>query len=250
MSGATIASNISRENPPHPTGAASGSQPCCTPADMQLIEELRQREEAAFARLVEQYQSALLRVARLYVPSHAVAEEVVQETWLGVLRGVERFEGRCSLKTWIFQILINRARTRGERESRMVSFAAMAGQRGDADTPTVEASRFLGAEDGANAGHWAVQPQQWNMTPEQAALSGECLAHIERAIAALPPAQRQVIILRDMQGCTGEEVCNILGVSETNCRVLLHRARAKVREAMEAYLGAGHRNRWEHKVMD
>jgi RNA polymerase sigma-70 factor (ECF subfamily) len=198
---------------------------------------LRSGDEAAFVKLVSQHHNTLLRVARTYVSDRAVAEEVVQETWLGVLRGLGGFEGRCSLKTWIFQILINRARTRGQREARTVPFSALASPDTEGTESAVDPSRFAGP-DSEYPDHWATAPQQWDMTPEQLLLSGECRAHIEQAIAELPPVQRQVITLRDVQGWDSEEICNALGISESNCRVLLHRARSRVRQVMEDYLGA------------
>ena len=202
-----------------------------------LIARLRCGDESAFAGLVAQHHRLLMRVARTYVSDDTVAEEVVQETWLGVLRGLESFEGRCSLKTWIFQILINRAITRGQREARTIPFSALAASEMEDSHPAVDPSRFAGP-DSDYPNHWATAPQQWDMTPEQLLLSGECRAHLERAIAALPPAQRQVITLRDIQGWDSKEVCNALQISESNCRVLLHRARSRVRQVMEDYLGA------------
>jgi RNA polymerase sigma-70 factor, ECF subfamily len=170
------------------------------------------------------------------VPSQAIAEEVAQETWVGVLQGIDGFEERSSLKTWIFQILVNRAKTRGQREARSISFSAM-NLESDTCCPSVDPSFFAGP-DSEYPNHWLVAPQPWDLTPEQALLSQECRAHIEQAIADLQPIQREVMTLRDVQGWSAEEVCNILGVSESNCRVLLHRARCKVRRAMEEYLGA------------
>ena len=217
--------------------AGLASIPAIPAEESALIARLRSGDEAAFVKLVGQHHKTLLRVARTYVSDHAVAEEVVQETWLGVLRGLERFEGRCSLKTWIFQILINRARTRGQREARSVTFSELAGPELEDAHPAVDPSRFAGPNS-EYLDHWATAPQQWDMTPEQLLLSGECRTHIEDAIAVLPPVQRQVITLRDIQGWNSEEVCNALGISESNCRVLLHRARSRVRQAMENYLGA------------
>ncbi len=217
------------------TTAAPGRFPVSTD-EAALVERLRGREEAAFSTLVSRYHASLLRVARLYVPSHAVAEEVVQETWLGVLQGIDRFEGCCSLKTWIFQILINRARTRGEREGRSIPFSAAWDPSADLGEPSVDPSRFTGPDDPEWPYGWVTQPRSWGITPEQCLLSKEFRQHLERAIAALPPSQREVITLRDIQEWTTEEVCNVLGISETNGRVLLHRARSRVRQAMEDYI--------------
>ena len=172
----------------------------------------------------------MLRVAMMFVSSRAVAEEVVQEAWLGVLKGLDRFEGRSSLKTWIFRILTNTAKTRGEREGRSVPFSSLGGDAGD-DAP-VDADRFLG--NGHRwAGHWASSPRD---VPEERLLAGEARKRIADAIEALPENQRAVITLRDVDGFDADEACEILGISEVNQRVLLHRARAKVRTALEQYL--------------
>ena len=196
--------------------------------EASLVARLRSGDESAFRALIEMYHAMLVRVARMYVSSQAVAEEVAQETWLAVLEGIDRFEGRSSLKTWIFRILTNRAKTRGIREGRSLPFSSL-----EADGPSVEADRFHG--DGhAWPGHWAAQPAGF---PEERLLAGEAREVIERAIEALPPTQRAVISLRDIEGWSAEEVCNALTLSETNQRVLLHRARSSVRAALEQYLG-------------
>ena len=197
--------------------------------DLALVEGLRAGDDAAFAALVDRYSPALLRVARMYVASHAVAEEVVQETWLGVLKGIGRFEGRSSLKTWLFRILTNIAKTRGEREHRSLPFSAV-------DEASVSPDRFQDATD-RWPGHWALGPAAWEL-PEDALLSGEVRDVILRAIEMLPPAQREVITLRDIEGWPTEDICNALAITETNQRVLLHRARSRVRTAIEEYLGA------------
>jgi RNA polymerase sigma-70 factor, ECF subfamily len=197
----------------------------------RLIEALRNGDEAAFEQLIRMYHASLLRVARIYVSSRAVAEEVVQETWLGVLNGIGRFEGRSSLKTWIFRILTNTAKTRGVRESRSIPFSALQDPGGA--EPAVEPDRFRPSDDPVDPGGWVAPPAP---LPEQALLARETLAIIEGAIEALPPAQRAVITLRDVEGWSSEEVRNALEVSETNQRVLLHRARSKVRRALEEYV--------------
>ncbi len=199
-------------------------------ADAALVNALRGGDEQAFSALVAAYGSSMLRVARLYTPSVAVAEEVVQEAWLGVLRGIERFEGRSSLKTWIFSILTNTAKTRGERESRTIPFSALASDETESDEPAVDPSRFR--TEGPWAGHWASPPSP---LPEGRLLAAEARAVVDAAIAALPPAQATVITMRDVAGFEPEEICNALGISETNQRVLLHRARSKVRCALEDY---------------
>lgn len=195
-----------------------------------LLRSLRAGDESAFVELLDRFGPSMLRVAQLYVPSRAVAEEVVQEAWLGVLAGLDRFEERSSLKTWIFRILTNRAKTRGEREGRTVPFSALAGDDDD-DEPAVDADRFHHA--GRWPGHWAAPPRA---VPEERLLAAEARERVESAIAALPPNQRAVITLRDVEGFGAEEACSVLGISETNQRVLLHRARSKVRAALEEYL--------------
>lgn len=200
--------------------------------EQRLLERLRAGDEGAFAELVALYQSPMLRIASLYVSSRAVAEEVVQEAWVGVLRGLDRFEGRSSLKTWIFTILANTAKTRAKREGRTLPFSSLAPA---GEEPAVEPDRFLEAGHRL-ADHWAAPPRRWETEPERRLLAGEARAEIAAAIEALPPGQRTVISLRDVEGWPSEEVCSVLGLSETNQRVLLHRARAKVRAALERYL--------------
>ena len=194
--------------------------------DAELLRSLRAGDEQAFMALVDKYGPSLLRVAMLYVSSRAVAEEVVADTWLAVVTGLERFEGRSSLKTWLFRILSNKAKTRGQREARSLPFSSFAGDGDEGDT-AVDVDRF------ARDGHWVAPPRG---VPEERLLAGETRGVVERAIAALPPNQRAVITLRDVEGLSAEEACNVLDLSETNQRVLLHRARAKVRAALERYL--------------
>ena len=175
---------------------------------------------------MEKYGPSLLRVAQLFVSSRAVAEEVVADTWLAVVTGLERFEERSALKTWLFSILTNKAKTRGQREARSLPFSSFVGD-GDEGETAVDVDRF------ARDGHWSAPPRG---VPEERLLAGEARRVIDAAIAALPPNQQAVITLRDVEGLSGEEVCNVLGLSETNQRVLLHRARAKVRTTFERYL--------------
>jgi RNA polymerase sigma-70 factor (ECF subfamily) len=205
--------------------------------DLALVAALRRGDETAFAMLVERYQPAMLRIARMYVATRAVAEEVVQEAWVGVLKGLDRFEGRSSLRTWIFRILVNTAKTRGQREARSVPFSSiwMADTDGE---PAVEPDRFLPQGHPLSPGHWADLPVGWESAPEERLLSQETLAEVSRAIETLPPNQREVIRMRDVLGWPSSDVCNALDISQTNQRVLLHRARAKVRRALEGYLGA------------
>lgn len=208
-----------------PVTASTGAE------DLRLVEGLRNREEAAFIELLKMYHPAMLRIAGIYVSSPALAEEVVQETWLSVLQGIDRFEGRSSLKTWIVGILLNRAKTCAVREGRSIPFSAMAEELKE---PTVEFERFLSAND-----HWASPPKSWGRDAEQLLLARETSAVIQKAIDDLPSNQRLVITLRDVEGWTPPEVCNLLAISDTNQRVLLHRARAKVRRAFERYFERG-----------
>ena len=198
--------------------------------DIELVTRLRAGNEAAFMALVDRYGALMLRIALSHVPSVAVAEEVVQETWLGVLSGIDGFEGRSSLKTWILRILTNRAKTRGERERRTVPFSCLAPE--DDDGPAVDPDRFQGPGD-RYPGGWASFPESW---PEERLLARETLACVQDAIRALPSRQQDVIILRDVEGWTSEEVCEALELSEGNQRVLLHRGRSRVRAALERYL--------------
>jgi RNA polymerase sigma-70 factor (ECF subfamily) len=208
------------------------------PEELRLLERLRQGDEAAFAEVVDRHHNALLRLAMAYVSDHSVAEEVVQETWIGVMEGLGRFEGRSSLKTWIFRILTNKAKTRGVRESRHVSFSTVGALDEDADEPAVDPSQFR--TTGHWAGYWSSYPQPWDEdTPEKLALSKEGGAFLEKAIGDLPPNLRQVLVLRDVEGLDSKEVCAMLAVSEANQRVLLHRARSRVRRALEKYVQGG-----------
>jgi RNA polymerase sigma-70 factor, ECF subfamily len=209
--------------------------PRATREDLELVRALRSGDEAAFMRLVERLQPQMLRIARMYVSTGAVAEEVVQEAWVGVLKGLDRFEGRSSLRTWIFRILVNTAKTRGQREARSLPFSSLWSLESEAD-PAVEPDRFLPRGQGW-AGHWADAPASWDGVPEDRLLAHETLVRIGEAIDTLPDNQREVIRMRDVLGWSSAEVCNALDLSETNQRVLLHRARAKVRRALESYLG-------------
>jgi RNA polymerase sigma-70 factor (ECF subfamily) len=204
--------------------------------DEELLRRLRTGDERAFIALVERYQSLMLRVAQTYVRTPSVAEEVVQETWVGVLDGLDRFEGRSTLKTWLFRILTNRAKTRGEREARCTPFSCMAG--GVEDEDAVDADRFLPPDHGRWPGHWAAAPSDWERLPDERLLGRETIDCIRVAVDDLPARQREVIVLRDIEGWSAEEVCDALDVSEVNQRVLLHRARSKVRAALETYLVA------------
>ena len=217
------------------TLAAVDGEPSATYAssreDQLLLQRLLAGDEAAFLQLVDAYGMQMLRVAQMYVSTRAVAEEVVQEAWLGVLAGLDRFEARSSLKTWIFRILTNRAKTRGIRERRIVPFSSLADASED-DGPTVEPERF--EPKGARwEGHWSSYPSRWSDLPEERLLAQELMEIAQRTIDTLPPNQRTVITLRDIDGWEAHEVCELLEISEINQRVLLHRARAKVRTALE-----------------
>jgi RNA polymerase sigma-70 factor (ECF subfamily) len=201
-------------------------------ADEHVVAALRAGDEETFRRLVREWHSSLLRVAQIFVPSRAVAEEVVQETWLRVLGALERFEGRSSLKTWVFRILVNTAKTRAQREGRTIPFSALQDP-ARVPEPAVEPERFLPDDHDRYPGHWASPPRA---LPEERLLAAETRSQIAAAIDALPAAQRAVITLRDVQGWDADEVCNALDLTEVNQRVLLHRARAKVRRALEEYL--------------
>ena len=231
----------------HPGSYRAGSVTPSDPADdapiaapasaeeIALVEALRRGDEQAFASLIDRHHSALLRLAMSYVATKEQAEDVVQETWMGVLSGIDRFEGRSSLKTWIFRILVNRAKTKGVRERRSVPFSSLEGD-GDEKEPSVDPARF---QEGTRwAGYWAVPPESWAGIPEERLLSAETQAVVDDAIALLPEMQRAVITLRDVKGFTSQEACEVLGLTEANQRVLLHRARSKVRARLEDYLGS------------
>jgi RNA polymerase sigma-70 factor (ECF subfamily) len=216
-------------------GAVSSAREPSTD-EQDLIQHLRDGDEQAFVTLLERHHASLVRLATVYVRDRAEAEEVAQETWLGVLSGIHRFEGRSSLKTWIFHILVNRARTRAHRSGRTVSLDALE----DGETWTaVGPGRFHGPDHPRWPGHWASPPVSWSEAPEQRLLAKETLGRVRHAIEALPPMQGQVITLRDVQGWSADDVCAVLEISPENQRVLLHRARSKVRQALEQYLGAG-----------
>ncbi len=203
------------------------------PPDEQIVASLREGDEEAFALLVDRHGASMLRVAGHYVRDRAVAEEVVQETWLAVLEGIDRFEGRSSLRTWIFTILANRAKTRGEREGRGIPFSSLAAADAAVGEPALDPRRFRDADDPSWPYNWAAPPRAW---PEQELMAGETIRVIGEAIAELPESQREVILLRDVEGWSAEEVIDSLAISDGNQRVLLHRARSRVRAAIETYL--------------
>ncbi len=190
---------------------------------MELLQRLRASDEQAFVILVRRYHDPMLRLACGFVPSRAVAEEVVQDTWMGVLRGISGFEGRSSLRTWLFRILVNRARTAGERERRSVAI-------GDAG-PAVDQSRF------DDAGSWAAPPEQWIEDTDDRLRAGKLAGRIRSAIEELPARQREVVTLRDVEGLSSHEVCHVLEITDGNQRVLLHRGRSRVRQVLETEFG-------------
>jgi RNA polymerase sigma-70 factor (ECF subfamily) len=210
---------------------ATVSSPDPTAAEAALLERLRAGDEAAFEALVARHYATMLAVAQTYVKGRSVAEEVVQEAWLGVIKGLDRFEGRSSLKTWILSILVNQAKTRGTREARSVPFAAL-GPEGD--EPAVDPDRFRSADE-SYPGHWRAFPGDWGRSAAAAVQDRETLRLVMGAIAGLPEAQQAVIRMRDVEGYSSAEVCEALDVSEGNQRVLLHRARSRVRAALERH---------------
>ncbi len=213
-----------RDAPFDPIAVAEGDDP-------GLVRAIQGGDEAAFVALLERYQTAMVRLAMVYVADPAVAEEVVQETWIGVLRGIGRFEGRASFKTWLFRILTNQAKRRGAREVRSVPFSSLGRRDAGGHEPAVDPERFFPVGD-PDAGHWVNELVDWRL-PEEEILSRETRALVRRTIDCLPRGQRLVMAMRDIEGWTASEVCTVLEISETNQRVLLHRARSKVRQAIE-----------------
>lgn len=205
--------------------------------EAQLLDRLRERDEAAFVELLDRYHAPLVRFLRHYLPSADLAEDVAQETWVAVLNGLDRFEGRSTLKTWIFRIGANRAQTRMRKERRLVPFGSLRAPSIDEDEPDVE--RLLPALFSAESGMWSSVPSRWEDDPETSLLSDETVKLVRETIEQLPPMQAAVITLRDMENWTSAEVREALELSEANQRVLLHRARARVRKALESHLESG-----------
>ena len=200
----------------------------------RLLSALRAGDEAVFTELVRTQTPSLIRLARLTLGDLATAEEVVQETWIGFLDSLERFEGRASMKTWLYRILFNKVRTRQSKDARTVPFSSIEDE-GAAYEPSVDPGRFRGSDD-QWPGHWVSAPPSWSDIPEDRFLASETFSVVDEALRGLPPAQREVVTLRDIDGWSSTEVCNVLGLSETNQRVLLHRGRSRVREALERHL--------------
>ena len=203
----------------------------CAPEEAARIAALRAGDERAFGQLVDELSPRMLKMARVYLGADPAAEDAVQEAWLVVLRSLDRFEGRSALATWVLGIVINTARARRARDARSRPFSSL----GSDDTPAVGRERFLPADHARWPGHWAIAPTPW---PERALETAETEQLIRDTIARLPEAQRAVITLRDLVGCTPDETCNALGLTDTNQRVLLHRARTKLRAALEAAFDA------------
>ena len=200
------------------------------PPEEVLVARLRAGDDATFALVLDAWSPGMLRVARRCVPTPDLAAEVVQDTWLAVVEGLSRFEGRSSLKTWVFRILLNKAQRLGGRERRTVPWSSLTA---DDEGPTVDPARFQGPDE-PYPGHWREWPVPWP-DPEDAALAGELRRRAGAAVADLPERQRVVLALRDIEGYDAEEVCSILDITAANQRVLLHRARAHVRRRLENY---------------
>ena len=203
-----------------------------------LVAALRRREEAAFAALVKRYHSLMLRVAYAQLNDVAAGEDVVQETWLSVIKGIDSFQGRSSLRTWMFRILTHHASARLERDGRQIPFSALVSADAVAAEPSVQPSRFFSRDHGPRPYFWVSDPREW---PEDALLAAEARSVIAAAVRQLPDSQRVVITLRDLEGWAPDEVCEALGISDGNQRVLLHRARSRVREVLDEYVGNGGR---------
>lgn len=210
--------------------AEGGSAGRALPSDPDLVVRLRAGDQTAFAAVLDAWSRGMMRAARAFVASDEAAEDVVQETWLAVIRGIDRFEGRSSLRTWVYRILVNTAKTHGLRDRRSVPLTSVTGED---DGPTVDPGRFQGP-DGRYPGHWRQAPAAWP-SAESAVLARETRRTLDAALADLPHRQRVVITLRDVDGYTSDEVCAILDITAANQRVLLHRARATVRGHLERY---------------
>ncbi len=197
--------------------------------DAALVTALRAGDEAAFGWLLDRLDRPLRRLARTFVSTPAAADEVVQETWLAVVEGVDRFEQRSSVRTWVTRILMNKARTRGVRDRRSVPFSSI-------EAPAFPPEAFRGPDDPDWPGHWVVPPRPWEQLPAERVEARETVACVRAAIEALPPLHRQVITLRDVEGWPAGEICAVLDLTPANQRVVLHRARARVRDAVASYL--------------
>ena len=201
-----------------------------------MLEALRRGDEAAFTQLVHRLEHPMLGLARLYTSDQALIEDAVQDTWIAVLRGIDRFERRSSISTWILRIMLYRLKTRLKQDGRLIPCSHLFDASSAAAEPAVSADRFLGADHPRWPFHWQLPPQPWVESPEEKLLSNEAVGFVHEAIAELPPAQREVIVLRDVVGLSSEEACDVLELTPVNQRVLLHRARARVRAAFDTYL--------------
>jgi RNA polymerase sigma-70 factor (ECF subfamily) len=228
---ADLISTVTEESVPHPRTSPVEVD---RTMDAVLVARLRAGDESAFAHVVDAWSPMMLRVARTFVSTDASAQEIVQETWLAVVGGLDRFEGRSSVRTWVFRILTNLGKTRGVREARTVPLSSLSGA--EATGPTVDASRFRGVDDEWPQ-HWTPvgSPRPWTPSPEDAALAGEVRRQVATALTDLPERQRTVVSLRDVHGMSADEVCAALDISAANQRVLLHRGRARLRETLEDY---------------
>ncbi len=229
-----MGSDFNDHGQPSTVVGQANAQTALSDDERLLLAGLRSGDERVFMRVVERYQSALVRLAQVYVGNRAVAEEVAQETWLSALKNLDHFQGRSSFKTWLFQILVNGAKSRGQRERRSVPFSALADRDDDGDEPAVAPERFQ-PEGAAYPGGWAMAPQSWATSPDASLDSQETRERILAAVARLPINQQSVIRMRDVEGYSAEETCAMLGMSAANQRVLLHRARSRVRQALESY---------------
>lgn len=199
--------------------------------ESQLLTSLRRGDESAFELLVARHAPGMLRVARTYVASDEAAQDVVQDTWVAVMRGLERFEGRCSVKTWLYRILINRAKSSGVRERRVVPVSAVTD-----DGPTVAPERFRADSATRRPRHWLDPPRPWQRDPQAQMIGAELVERLHAAIGTLPDLQRRVVVLRDVEGVSAAETAELLGLTAGNQRMLLHRGRAKLRQSLEDYL--------------
>jgi len=204
------------------------------PEDSLLVSALRRREESAFAALLDRHAGAMMRLAAASLSDWEDVQDVVQEAWIGVFKGIDRFEERCTLKTWIFRILQNRIRTRLKRKNGREPLSAV-GEALSESEPAVDPKRFLPADHPRWPLHWKVEPAAWSQSPDEVLLSDEVQVQFQRAVAELPALQRSVITMRDVEGWDADEVCEVLNITPINQRVLLHRARSKVRQALENY---------------
>jgi RNA polymerase sigma-70 factor (ECF subfamily) len=219
-----------------PVGAPTNAPAELSEDDAKLVDLLRAGDADAFTRIVEDWSPSMLRLARGHVSTDASAQEMVQETWLAVIRGLDGFEGRSSLKTWVFRILTNQAKSRGVRESRSVPWSSLGPED---EGPTVDPARFRGPDDQWPGG-WTVEgrPTTWEPSPEASAIAGEIRGRVAAALLELPERQRVVVSLRDVHGLSSDEVCTTLGITAANQRVLLHRGRARLRTVLEDYYRA------------